>query len=509
MLKHCWLYSLSVPLVFFSSCHKKAEKPNFLVVVTDDQTFESIAALNNAEIHTPNLDRLTRRGMTFSHTFNQGSWSGAVSVASRAMLITGQHLYHAGLNDAYLDGWARCKHPKGAETEVPLMGEVFSDAGYDTFLTGKWHSTPYAVLKSFNKGKAIGGGMYESVSENDPHLTQYSRPEKNAMWSPYDKTLGGHWAPRVYDIVSQGDSTGVSKPYVVHKHTSELYGEHAIDFLEHRAQDKPFFMMVAFNAPHDPRQSPKKYVDMYPRDGIKMPENFLPEHPFNQGDAHIRDENLAPFPRTKEAVRLHRQEYYAIITHADYVMGKILDALEKSGQEENTYIIFTSDHGLAVGQHGLMGKQNLYDHTVRVPFIIAGPGIAKGRVNDELIYMQNIFATTCDLAGLSVPKSVDFESIVPLINDASAHGEKYIYGAYRHLQRMIRSKEYKLVLYPQVKKAQLFHVKTDPKECVNGIADPALKEVKEVLFKALLKKQKELGDTLDLSEFSTLLQLDV
>lgn len=505
-MKHYWLYSLSAPLFLLSACQAKVEKPNFLVVVTDDQTFETIASLNNTEIHTPNLDRLVNRGMTFTHAFNPGSWSGAVSVASRTMLITGQHLYHARLNDAYLDGWARTPH-KEPSTEATLMGEVFSEAGYETFITGKWHNSYPALLKCFQEGKAVGAGMYESVSEEDPTLTQYSRPEKNTRWKPYDKSLGGHWTPTVRDIVPQGDSTAVSAPYQVHKHTSDLYGEQAVAFLEHRQQTRPFFMLVTFNAPHDPRQSPKEYVDLYPANTLKIPDNYLPEHPFDQGDSHIRDEQLAPFPRTKEAVRLHRQEYYAIITHADHVIGKILDSLKESGQEKNTYIIFTSDHGLAVGQHGLMGKQNLYDHTLRVPFIISGPHIPQGKQNDEMIYMQNIFATTCSLAGLPVPPSVDFKSIVPLIKDPAAKGEEYIFGAYRHLQRTIRSKDYKLILYPQVKKAQLFDLKSDPEEIVNCIDDPAYSTIKQTLFQALVQKQQALGDDLNLEGFKEILHL--
>ena len=183
-------------------------------------------------------------------------------------------------------------------------------------------------------------------------------------------------------LTACGDSIEkkAGEKYYMSRHTSELYADKAVNYLETKAgkDGKPFFMYVAFNAPHDPRQSPKEFLDMYPREQVKVPANFLPEHPFDQGDSKIRDEELAPFPRTEEAVKLHRQEYYAIITHADYEIGRILDALEKSGQDKNTYIIFTSDHGLAVGMHGLMGKQNQYECSVRMPLIFTGPGIKAG-----------------------------------------------------------------------------------------------------------------------------------
>jgi choline-sulfatase len=136
---------------------------------------------------------------------------------------------------------------------------------------------------------------------------------------------------------------------------------------------------------------------MYPPEKIKIPPNFLPEHPFDQGDHKLRDELLAPFPRTKEAVQTHLSEYYAIITHADHHIGRILDALEQSGEADNTIIIFSADHGLAVGQHGLIGKQSQYDHSVRMPFVMCGPGLQENVRSDAMIYLQSCFATTCEM----------------------------------------------------------------------------------------------------------------
>ena len=472
------------------------EKPNFLFIITDDQTFESIGSLNNAEVQTPNLDRLVRQGTTFTHAFNQGSWSGAVSVASRCMLITGQHVNKAYKNDKYLDAWAQVKH-EDPSTAVPLWGEVFKKAGYNTFMTGKWHNSEASLLQSFAGAKAVGEGFYESRDAQRNRL-QYHRPDQNKNWTPYDPKNGGHWTPEVKDIVMKNGKPAISDKYVLHKHTSEAYGEEAINFLRQQHGNQPFFMYVAFNAPHDPRQSPKRFVEKYPQSALSLPANYQPVHPFDQGDSKVRDEQLAPFPRTPEAVRLHRQEYYAIISHADEVVGRIIDQLEYAGLDKNTYIIFTSDHGLAVGSHGLMGKQNLYDHTLRIPLIFKGPGIQQNVRAEGQVYMQGVYATTCELAGIPVPETVDFPSLLPMLKNPQVKGQEYIWGSYRHLQRMVRSERYKLIMYPQVKKIQLFDIQNDPYEKQNLAEKPALKKVLNKLFEVMKQKQVEFDDRLDL-----------
>ncbi|MGC9326935.1 MAG: sulfatase-like hydrolase/transferase, partial [Candidatus Hinthialibacter sp.] len=359
------------------------KRPNVLFLFTDDQTFRSIGSLNNPAVKTPNIDRLVRNGVTFTHAFNQGSWTGAVCVASRAMLNTGRYIYHA----------RRDIGTQKQEASVPLWGETFGKAGYDTFMTGKWHNGDLALQRSFKQVGPHGGGMFPST---DTDGGAYRRPAPDNDWRPYDKTLKGHWR-------KQDDGKII--------HSSREWANAAVKFLKKRASggSNPFFMYVAFHAPHDPRQSPKKFVDMYPLDSIEIPPNFLPEHPFDQGSRYtLRDEILAPFPRTEHAVKVHLQEYYAIISHADAQIGRILDALEKSGEADNTIIVFSADHGLAVGQHGLMGKQNQYDHSIRMPLIFCGPGIEKDVRNDALVYLHSAYATTCDLADIPIPETVEF-----------------------------------------------------------------------------------------------------
>ena len=452
------------------------DRPNILFLFTDDQSFGTLNVLNNPEVKTPNMDRLVRRGTTFTHCFNQGAWHGAVCVASRAMLNTGRYVWTCGGDDC---------------ADYPLWGETLGNAGYDTFMTGKWHNRDKALKRSFKTVGPTGGGMFPSKDPNAKENAKqgilndpYNRPAEGNSWSPYDKSLLGHWRERDGEIV----------------HSSKLWADTAIDYLNNHAarSDNPFFMYVAFHAPHDPRQSPKKFVDMYPADEIDIPPNYLPEHPFDQGDHKLRDEVLAPFPRTKEAVQVHRSEYYAIITHADYQIGRILDALEKSGKADNTIIVFSADHGLAVGQHGLMGKQNQYDHSVRMPYVFCGPGIEAGRKIDAMVYLQSLFATTCEMAHVERPETVQFPSLVPLLTGRKERLYDSVYGAYRNFQRMVRTDHYKLIRYPHVNEVQLFDLRNDPWETRDLAEDPRYTETVKSLDAKLHRWMRETGDQLEL-----------
>ena len=460
---------------------KVVEKPNFLFLFADDQTFDAVNALGNRQIKTPNLDQLVRDGFTFTHAFNQGSWSGAVCIVSRAMLACGRYIYHA----------------REDLMKVPLWGQVMGESGYHTFLTGKWHNGDPSALKSFQSARSVGAGMYETYGgAGGPG---YHRPAEGSedRWSPYDTSLLGHWSPTYFDIVSENTNRIKTGKYTVRKHTSEVYADHAIDFIEQQqVSSKPFFMYVAFNAPHDPRQSPREIIDQYPLDSISLPESFLPEHPFDQGEKMtLRDEILAPFPRTEYAIKKHLQEYYAIITHLDAQIGRILQALRESGKYQNTYIIFTADHGLAVGKHGLLGKQNQYDHSIRVPMILVGPDIPAGSKSDALVYLQSIYPTTCELAGVSVPGSVEFKSLLPILQGQDG-GEEAIFGSYRDFQRMVRTRGHKLILYPEAGQSQLFDLQNDPLELQNLHSEPGNQEILQSLYNQLLTLQTVVGDTL-------------
>ncbi len=462
------------------------DKPNILFIFADDQTFETLGAVNNTQVKTPNLDRLASQSLLFTHAFNQGSWTPAVCVASRLMLNTGSFLWKAARYNTnaekilkkYSYGEPAVKYEnKNPQTYWALL---MKQAGYETYMTGKWHVNVPAD-KIFDHTVHIRPGMPKQSKARYKRKFIEGKPD---IWTPYDTTFGGYW---------QGG-----------KHWSEVLGDDALSFIEHAAaKKKPFFMYLAFNAPHDPRQSPKRFVDMYPIKNILLPKSFIPEYPYNEAAGagrKLRDERLAPFPRTEYAVKVNRQEYYAIITHMDEQIGRILDALEESGKADNTYIFFTADHGLAVGDHGFIGKQNLYDRSIRVPLMIAGPGIPRGKQNHELVYLQDIMPSTLALAGTEQPAQVDFHSLLPLaVDENKASAYEAVYGAYLNRQRMVRTKEYKLIIYPSISKALLYHLTADPDELIDLAGRKEYKAAMKTLFQKLFKLQKETGDKQDLS----------
>ncbi|HET6217129.1 MAG TPA: sulfatase-like hydrolase/transferase [Acidobacteriaceae bacterium] len=466
-------------------------RPNFLVLIADDMTFRAIHTLNNPEVETPHLDRLVDNGCAFTHCFHQGAWEPAVCTPSRYMLNTGLTAFHA----------------RQLVDQTPLWGEVFGQAGYDTYFIGKWGVTQPSLKRSFRDiGREGPMGMFVSGP------TAYDRPSPGNTWTPWDTSLKGHWLHTNRWENARHDEI---------KHSAQIWADGASDYLLKQAHSvTPFFMYVGFNSPHDPRQSPKEFVDRYPKERVEIPPNYLPEFPFDQGDHRGRDELLAPFPRTREAVQLHRSEYYALITYMDAQIGRILDALERSGRAADTYIIFTADHGLAVGQHGLMGKQNLFDHSIRMPLLISGPGIAKGKKIDAMVYQHCLFATTCDLAGIAIPKTVEFPSLADLITGSSER-EKYdaIFSYmewnmsamanwlkvpaiqnYRMRQRTVRTRTHKLIIYPLAGMTQLFDLEKDPWE-IHDLADKhEHAALKSSLRKRLVNLQRELGDNLVLPQ---------
>ena len=471
------------------------ERPNILLLLTDDQTYLAVGALGNEEVRTPHLDRLVRGGTTFTHAYNMGAWQPAVCLASRAMLNSGRFVWAA---DSLTRDWRAGNETVMNQNWAPLMRA----AGYRTYMSGKWHvdapaEQQFDVVANVRPGMPWDRYPFADVmalrarhDDNPPRDSLlalfppgYNRPltPTDSTWSPSDPRYGGYW---------DGG-----------KHWSEVLADDGEDFLERAAtEDAPFFLYLAFNAPHDPRQAPEEYVARY-RDGaeIAVPANFLPDYPYagriGNGPG-LRDEDLAPFPRTELAVRTHRREYYASVTHLDAQVGRILEALEATGQAENTIILFTSDHGLALGSHGFMGKQNLYDHSVRVPLVLYGPGFKAGRKVSTPVYLQDIMPTALELAGTEVPDYVNFRSLLPVLADEDAEHHGPIYGSYVNYQRSIVREGYKLIAYPDAGVLRLYDLEKDPEEMNDLFAtEPARAEA---LFTELRELQTVVGDTLPL-----------
>lgn len=440
---------------------ESTKKPNILFVFADDMSLDTIGALGKYNCKTPNLDKLMESGASFTHSYNMGAWGGAVCAASRTMLNTGAFVNRA----------------EATLKTQPLWSEYMKEAGYATYMTGKWH-VRHDTSKVFDVVRDVRAGMPKGSGYNRP----LSPEHYDAGWKPWDRSQGGFW---------EGGT-----------HWSEIVVNHTLDFLETaKKDDKPFFMYVAFNATHDPRQSPKEYIDMYPLDSIEVPKSFLPNYPYaveiGCNPKGLRDERLMPSPRTEYAVKVHRQEYFAIATHMDAQVGRILEALEKSGEADNTYVIFTADHGLSVGHHGLVGKQSMYDHSMRVPFFIMGPGIKAGSKFDMPVYLQDAMATALDIANVEKPDHVEFNSLLPLIEGEKKVQYEEIYGKYIDNQRMIAKGDYKLIMYPKAKVTRLFNTEKDPEEMNDLASNPEYAATMARLKADFIELQKSMDDQLD------------
>jgi arylsulfatase A-like enzyme len=399
-----------------------ADKPNVIFVLADDQRFDTIAALGNGEIKTPNLDKLVARGFTFTNAYCQGSMVPAVCAPSRTMILTGRSLF-------------RIPSPQAKTYDGPTLPGVFGAAGYATLHVGKPGNSFRAAHQKFDKNVEI-------AHQNAP--------------------------------------------------TAQKCADAVIDFVKAHDGKKPFFVYLAPAVPHDPRVAPAEFHKLYDPAKLTLSKNFMKRHPFDNGELEVRDERLAPVPRTEADMRKHLADYYATITNLDHELGRVLDAVKSAGHADNTLVVFTSDQGLAVGgRHGLMGKQNLYEH-FKSPLVIAGPGVPKGK-SDALVYLFDLFPTLCDLAGVAVPKGVEGESLAPVMTGKQT-GRKRLFAAYKDVQRMVRDRTCKLIWYPKVEKFQLFDLSTDPDELKDLSEDEAYAKQFAELRAAMAREQKAWGD---------------
>jgi arylsulfatase A-like enzyme len=422
-----FLAMVVIAIALLRSSRAAETKPNVVFLFADDQRADTIAALGNPHIKTPNLDQLVRSGFVFRNAYCLGANVPAVCTPSRNMLLSGRAFF-------------RWQGPQ-AQPDMPNFPTSMKVAGYETYHHGKRGNTSPAIQALFDHN--------QYVVDND------------------DRTNG----EPCQTIVNE-----------------------AIGFLKSRQRDKPVFMYLAFSNPHDPRVAAQKYLELYPRDKIPLPKNYLPLHPFNDGEQFVRDELLAPFPRTPDDVRKHLHDYYAVISAMDHHIGRLFSALKEVGMYDNTIFIYSADHGLAIGSHGLFGKQNLYEAGMKPPLIFAGPGIPRGETQ-ALVYLLDIFPTVCGLVGATIPAGLDGKSLKPVIEGKSSGVRDTLFLAYREVQRAVRDSRWKLIRYPQVNVTQLFDLQTDPDEMTNLADQPQNAERIKSLTTELERWQKSLGDT--------------
>jgi len=430
-------------------------RPSIVFLIADDHRYEALGSSGNSVVRTPVLDELSAGGAAMQGIHIFGGLTGAVCAPSRACVLTGQSIFRSMIGCDPAE-WT---HSTDIRPEVPLLPERLRDAGYQTYAVGKWHNDKASFARSFAGGDKL---FFYGMSD--------------------------HWNVPVQAFDPEG-RYGKEREYVETQHSSEVFADAAIDFLERQDGEQPFFLYVAFTAPHDPRTAPESYASMFQSEELSLPPNFAEEHPFDNGDLDVRDERLASIPRREEEIKRHLADYYAMIAHLDAQIGRIVDCLKAQGLYDDTLLVYTADHGLSVGQHGLMGKQNVYDHSVRIPLLLRGPGVEAGVKSLGLLSNIDIAPTVAELAGLPEQPDFDGVSFAGLLCGEDSAGASasepltlrtHVCTAYQDLQRMVKDRRWKLIRYYRspasgagIDRIQLFDMETDPWETRDVSADPA------------------------------------
>lgn len=407
---------------------------NILHIHADDHRADGLHALGTEMLQTPNLDTLVERGFVFRNCYTMGSMIGAVCTPSRTMLLTGR-------------SWQRIPKAPGAAANAgdpaTFLPRVLAAAGYQTFHMGKSGNAFTAGIQAF---------------------------ETNVIEEGKAGTRAG---------------------------SSRRLADRTIEFFKTRAEKKeqrPFYVYLAPPVPHDPREAEPQFHKLYDPAKIPLSPAFLPQHPWDNGEMAVRDEKLAPWPRTPEDTRKQLADYYACVTGLDHHIGRVFEELKRSGQWENTLIIFSGDNGLSLGEHGLFGKQNLYEFGgMHVPLVIAGPRVPKGR-SAALVYLMDLFPTFADYAGAKVPEGVEGKSLRPIVEDKALAVREVLYTGYRDCMRSIRNERWKLIRYPLVDRTQLFDLQVDPRELNNLAEKPEHAATVAALLKRLEQEMAAHGD---------------
>ncbi|MCK0157291.1 sulfatase-like hydrolase/transferase [Cellulophaga sp. F20128] len=413
---------------------KEEKRPNFLFVLVDDQSPFDLQVYDPKSIlETPNISKLAEDGLVLESAYHMGSWSGAVCTPSRHMIMSGRTLWHLPSRGKQF------QNPNPPDSlENQTMAAVFNSAGYKTMRTCKM------------------GNSYAAA---------------NAQFT------------EVYDATKRGGTEETGSAW----HAKQVLGY--LDRRNSTQEEDPFLIYFGFSHPHDVRDGTPELLAKYgatnhkdkeslPPANSKQPplqDNYLAAHPFFHGHPNLRDEDKVSGVwknRDEQTVRNELGREYACSENIDIQIGKVLKKLEEMGELDNTYIIYTSDHGMSIGRHGLMGKQNLYEHTWRVPFIIKGPGITAGKRLKGNSYLLDILPTLCDLAGIPQPETVEGISLKPVIEGKKEVVREVMYGVYsggtKPGMRSVKKGDWKLIKYDTmdgtVRETQLFNLAENPNE---------------------------------------------
>lgn len=456
------------------------KKPNIIFVITDQQRFDTIAAGGFPYMKTPNLDRMVREGTYFRQTYV----TSPSCAPSRASLFTGVYPHTNGVfrND---EPWAF--------SWVQLMAE----AGYRCVNVGKMHTSPFEDSFGFHERHVV-----ENKDRATPRLPFFLDQWDKAIWTRGFEKPSRVTYRRREDYRSSLGAFVWNLPEDLH--SDNFVSALAQMWLDTYTGNEPFFLQIGIPGPHPPYDPTQEFLDIYA--DAELPEPILSKDDIAAQPAALkvlRDQHLAVdhdavvhlAEPTREQTRRQRQHYFANVSMIDAQMGKLIEAVTRRGVLDDTIIIFTSDHGDSLNDHGHSQKWSMYEHSVRVPAIVWAPGrVAEGRVVDDFVSLFDFAPTVLDMAGVPVPDWMEAQSLMPYLRGEECEPRRYVFSEHAGdrifsgttFMTMIRSRRHKLVHFVDSHEGQLFDMDHDPTEVNNLWSDPAHQAVKQELISAIL-----------------------
>ncbi|MEE2705570.1 MAG: sulfatase-like hydrolase/transferase [Planctomycetota bacterium] len=441
------------------------QRPNILWYCTDQQRFDTIGALGNPHVQTPTIDRLVAEGVAFTHTYCQSP----ICTPSRSSFMTG--MYPSRVHNTR----------NGNETFPdfpPLVSKLIADAGYKCGLVGKFHLQSSGHRTEPRLDDGFSYWKFSHAPRDD-----WEHGHDYAEWV---RTLGG-------DLNALRESEA-RVPTELHQTT--WASDRSIEFIR-QPHSEPWMLCVNIYDPHPPFIPPSSYFERF--DPASMPGPYFRDSDLAQQEklAAIDFQGTAETPSQRDAKAIQAR-YYAMIAQIDDQFARVLDAIEESGQRDQTAIIFTSDHGEALGDHGLLQKGcRFYEGLVRVPLIVCWPDhLAQGLQSDALVELLDKTSTIMDLAGLSQPDYMQGKSLLPILRaEASPHEHRefvrseyfdaldpHFTGGAGTFATMHRTRRHKLIVYHGHDLGELYDLADDPWEFNNLWDDPAVQRLKHQLI---------------------------
>lgn len=438
-------------------------KPNLLLITVDQMRFDCLSIQNHPVVETPNLDALADRGVLFQNAYS----ATPVCIPARAAIMTGMGQRSHG-RVGYADGipWTY---------EHMLAGEL-AKANYHTQCVGKMHVYPTRNLCGFHHIVLHDGYLHHNRKTNTAYGEHYDQCDDYLRWL---RQKAGSAA----DLTDHGldcNASTIARPWHLDEelHPTNWVVSESIDFFRRRDPGKPFFLWTSFVRPHSPLDPPQAYFDLY--SNAEMPDSPVGDW-VDEAAAKRGRYNPTTMAGKLSKRRLDRAKagYYALITHLDDQIGRLLNALQEYELLNDTLIVFTSDHGEMMGDHHMFRKGLPYEGSSKIPFILCDPGgklsLSQGSRVDVPIELKDIMPTLLEAAGAAIPQSVEGKSLLPLCRGEQVNWRSHIHGemALAELSNhYMTNGKVKYIWYSQTGQEQFFDLQQDPQEQTNLINRP-------------------------------------